>query len=293
MRLRVFLIAGLVAALAILGGAMTLSHRRATAAEKKLPPVAESKVASQVNRTDRGDQFESEFLAFERKVVNDAPFSATVLIEQMPEGSNETQSATSMIYRDTEGRTRRDRMRANSANEPETTTINDPVAGFAYLVKHSEKTAQRTKFSSHAEENSRDAFVASQLSNSRQQRAGAYQMLPVPNNGEFKGLKPKATSVAVVGGGTTTESLGDKEIEGVTAEGKRTIVKIPVGVIGNDRELQLVTERWYSPKLNAVILIERLDPRFGRSVYRLTGIQRNDPSSNLFSVPGKYKILTD
>ena len=124
-----------------------------------------------------------------------------------------------------------------------------------------------------------------------QKRAGSYQMFPVPADGSLKELKPKGAAIVV--GGSTSESLGEKDIEGVSTEGKRTIVTIPVGSIGNERALEIVTERWYSAKLNTVVLIERVDPRFGRSVYRLTGIQRSDPAADLFSVPGKYKILVE
>jgi hypothetical protein len=285
MRTRVFGVALLVVTFAILGGAVT--YRRSTAETKALPE------SPQVKRTDRGEQFESEIFAFERKVVTRTPFSATLVIEQTPEGSSETRTITSLIYRDADGRTRRDQMRANSANEAETTTINDAVAGFGYILKHSDKTAQRTKFNSHAEDKSRESFTTVQSSVAAQPRAGSYQMLPVPADGNLKGLKSKAAPAAIVSSGSNSESLGEKEIEGVMAEGTRIIVNVPAGVMGNERPLEIVTERWYSPKLNAVVLMERLDPRFGRSVYRLTGIQRNDPSANLFSVPGDYKVLVE
>jgi len=70
-------------------------------------------------------------------------------------------------------------------------------------------------------------------------------------------------------------------------------VTIPAGAMGNERAMDVVTERWYSSKLNMVFLIERLDPRFGRSVYRLTGLLRTERAASLFSVPGKHKILIE
>ena len=73
----------------------------------------------------------------------------------------------------------------------------------------------------------------------------------------------------------------------------RTTVTIPAGAMGNERAMDIVTERWYSSKLSTVVLIERLDPRFGRSVYRLTGLVRTEPAVSMFSVPGKYKILIE
>jgi hypothetical protein len=63
--------------------------------------------------------------------------------------------------------------------------------------------------------------------------------------------------------------------------------------MGNDRALEIVTERWYRLEPWRVVVVERVDPRFGRSVYRLTGKLRTDPAANLFSVPGKYKVLVE
>ena len=89
------------------------------------------------------------------------------------------------------------------------------------------------------------------------------------------------------------EQLGKQMIEGVEAEGTRTTVTIPAGRLGNDRAVQIVSERWYSPKLKTVVLIERFDPRFGRSVYRLSGIKSVDPAATLFTVPANYKIIIE
>ena len=105
MRIRAFLIA-LVVEFAILAGAMALSHRRSAAESKSLVEPSPA-AASETKRTDRGAQFQTEILAFERKRVKGEPFSATLLIEETPEGSSETRTTTSLIYRDAEGRTRR------------------------------------------------------------------------------------------------------------------------------------------------------------------------------------------
>jgi hypothetical protein len=46
-----------------------------------------------------------------------------------------------------------------------------------------------------------------------------------------------------------TESLGKQSVEGVEAEGSRTTVTIAAGEIGNERPLEIISERWYSPEL--------------------------------------------
>lgn len=289
MRIRGVSVVLVVTTLAILGGAMTISHRRSLAKQKPLGQLAAAVVAQeqQSNRTEFG----TDTLALERKLVKGVPFSATLLIEQTREGSSETRTTTSQVYRDAEGRTRRDQMRANNANDMEITTITDPVAGFAYELQHSDSTARRTTLGSHAEEKTRDSMAAMRNSVAAQQRAGSYQMLPVTPDGSPK--DPKQKSTVTPAGAPTTESLGEREIEGVTAEGTRTIVTIPPGALRNELPMQIVTERWYSPKLKSAVLIERVDPRVGRSVYRLTGIKRTEPAASLFTVPGNYKTIVE
>ena len=65
-----------------------------------------------------------------------------------------------------------------------------------------------------------------------------------------------------------TESLGKQNIEGVEAEGTRSTVTIPAGEIGNERAIEIVFERWYSPELQMVVMTRHYDPRFGETTYR-------------------------
>jgi hypothetical protein len=86
------------------------------------------------------------------------------------------------------------------------------------------------------------------------------------------------------------ESLGKQLVEGVEAEGTRTTVTIPAGEIGNERPIDIVDERWYSPELQTLVLSKRTDPMSGDMTYRLTNINRNEPVRSLFEVPSDYKI---
>ena len=86
------------------------------------------------------------------------------------------------------------------------------------------------------------------------------------------------------------ESLGQQTLEGVQATGTRATVTIPAGAIGNEREIKVVTERWYSPELQTVVLTKHSDPRFGETTYRLTNINRSEPAHSLFEVPADYTI---
>ena len=96
--------------------------------------------------------------------------------------------------------------------------------------------------------------------------------------------------LAVEGGSAQTEPLGSQMIEGVQAEGTRTTMTIPAGRIGNDKPIQVVTERWFSNQLQAVVLSTRSDPRVGQTVYRLTNITQTEPAAALFQVPSEYTI---
>jgi hypothetical protein len=92
------------------------------------------------------------------------------------------------------------------------------------------------------------------------------------------------------GGNAQKESLGSQVIEGVQADGTRTTVTIPAGRIGNDKPIQIVTERWFSNQLQAVVLSKRSDPRVGQTIYRLTNVTQAEPAAALFQVPSEYTI---
>jgi TonB family protein len=87
-----------------------------------------------------------------------------------------------------------------------------------------------------------------------------------------------------------TEPLGNQTIEGIEAEGSRTINTIPAGAIGNERPIEIVYERWYSPELQMVILTRSVDPRLGETTQRLVNVTRSEPDSSLFQVPSDFTI---
>jgi len=79
-------------------------------------------------------------------------------------------------------------------------------------------------------------------------------------------------------------------MEGVQVTGVRTTQTIPVGKIGNDRPITIVTEVWTSPELKTIVLSKRNDPRMGEKTFKLTNIQRGEPDPSLFTVPSDFKI---
>jgi len=87
-----------------------------------------------------------------------------------------------------------------------------------------------------------------------------------------------------------TENPGTKTLDGVEATGTRTTVTIPAGAIGNERAITIVSDRWFSPELQVVLMSTHRDPRFGETTYRLTGITRGEPEKSLFEVPSDYTV---
>ncbi len=87
-----------------------------------------------------------------------------------------------------------------------------------------------------------------------------------------------------------TEDLGTQVIQGVSAQGKRVTRVIPAGKEGNEKEIDIVTETWYSPDLQVVVMSKTSDPRFGESVYQLNAITRTEPDPALFAVPSDYAV---
>jgi hypothetical protein len=92
------------------------------------------------------------------------------------------------------------------------------------------------------------------------------------------------------GGEFQKEVLGKQTIEGIMAEGTKTTVTIPAGKIGNELPIHIVTESWYSPELQTLVLNRHLDPRMGETSFRLNGITRAEPARSLFEVPADYRM---
>jgi hypothetical protein len=200
------------------------------------------------------------------KTVKSAPFSATAETEfsqTLSNGSKITRKSTALIYRDSEGRTRRDQTLnhvgpfATSEDAPQMVFISDPVAGTSYMLDAGKRTMRKMSF-----------------------RGG-------PPSSDRP--QPRTPSDA----DTKTESLGKQVMEGVEAEGTKTTITIPAGKIGNDQPLEIVTERWYSSALQEVIFSKHSDPLYGVSTYRLKNINRSEPPTSLFQPPSDYTQMED
>ena len=258
-------------------------------------------------------------MSFGGKVVKGAPYSAqavTESVQTLADGNRIVHKNSAQVYRDSEGRTRRDQTVGAigpyaAAGDPiQTFFINDPVAGFNYILDPRSKVARklppmewRWKTEGKPEPGAGGAAPRERVVKEREAESHSFVFTapapppggavvvggpdrpPPPGEGiqvEFFGRGSKAD--------TKSEKLEARNVEGVQAEGVRVTTTIPAGEVGNEQPIQIVNERWYSPELQIVVMTRHSDPRFGETTYRLTNIQRAEPSPALFQVPSDYSV---
>jgi hypothetical protein len=87
---------------------------------------------------------------------------------------------------------------------------------------------------------------------------------------------------------TKREDLGVRTIAGFEAKGTRTTDIIPMGDVGNDRPLTIVTESWRSTLYHVSLLNISNDPRTGKRTDEVTEFQPGEPDPGLFQIPSGY-----
>lgn len=256
-----------IGVIAMLGLAAEVFPQSSTTAPQGPPPRGGFGRRGPGGPMDGTFAFEDLVGHFGGKTVTGAPFSAQVTTESvqtLADGNTIYRKSTGTIARDNAGRARREMSLADlgpwatAGEAPHLVSITDPVAGMNYVLNKNEKTAHE---------------------------------FAVPPLGKFT---PKGAGRPPFSGGpnaqTTTESLGQKTIEGLAVEGTRITRTIPAGQIGNTNPIIITIERWYSPDLQLNVLETRSDPRFGTTTYQLTNISRQEPAPSLFSVPADFTV---
>ena len=267
--------------------------------------------------------FVASEMNFDGKLVKGAPYSAEAVTETtqtLGDGNRIVNRSTASVYRDSDGRTRREQtlkaIGPFAGEAPQTIFINDPVAGVNYTLDSRTHVARKMtpmrfefKFappSGEGPDGPPNGPTPGGLGARRPVERGDIifeRATPPPPNGEGDVIMTPRASSAPLAIGTMewhgareqnakAESLGKQNIEGVEAEGTRTTITIPAGEIGNERDIQIVSERWYSSELQTVVMTRHSDPRFGETVYKLTNINRSEPALTLFQVPSDYTVAT-
>ena len=202
----------------------------------------------------------------EGKIVTGVPMSGTLIVTRdttLADGNRIHTENQTNIYRDADGRVRREvgfelNTPATGAAKRSMIIISDPVAGKRYVLNPQNKTAHVMPL----------------------QLPTKWQGGPPPE-GE---AVPRHDFANV-----NREQLGTKAVNGLQAMGTRVTRTIPAGKIGNDKPIEVVTERWISTDLQLPLTTTHTDPMMGTVTTTLTNINRAAPDASLFQVPSDYK----
>ena len=257
--------------------------------------LAQDNTAKQIKFFFRGES------AVMGPAVKGAPYSAeevTGSTQVLADGTRIHNESKTLVYRDGEGRVRRD--------GPDQITIWDPVAGASYFLDPQAQTARKVAVGIVKAASKAGAVSVTVTSNSAMTGTVTVTGTAVSDGTppaealaaeKYAAEKVEYDRLAAVytrratGAAGNKESLGTQTMEGVNAEGTRTTSTIEAGAVGNDRPIQVVSERWYSPDLQTAVMTRHNDPRTGEEILRLTNIHRAEPGADLFQVPAGYQMV--
>jgi hypothetical protein len=241
-------------------------------------------------------------IAVEARITPGRPYSGEAVTEStqvLADGNRIVQKGVTRIYRDGDGRTRRDQI--NDSGLVESVSIVDPVAHTSFVLQPETRTAYREP---------RPVMVpALKIVEPEGIRPRGLEMMERAKVDRAKAetgklrehdiVLPRSAAPPAGGRGglgraapgeTVREELGTQNVEGVSATGTRTTTTIPAGAIGNLQPIKVVSEQWFSPDLQVLVLTKHSDPRSGETTYRLVNIVRAEPDRSLFTVPPDYTI---
>jgi hypothetical protein len=244
------------------------------------------------------------------KVVKGSPYAAeavTETVQTLANGIRITHKSTTQLARDSEGRTRREQTLdmvgpwSTSGEAPKFIMLNDPVAGVSYHLDPRTNTAMKMPFAKGAipppPHPVSQFFFATAVDGPPSGEAMAKMKAEGMATATISAggvTPPDAASIAAFKikdrGEAKTESLGHETIEGMPVIGTRTTRTIAAGAIGNDQPIEVVSETWYSPNLQMVVMSKHSDPQIGETTYKLTNIQQAEPAHSLFEVPANYTV---
>jgi hypothetical protein len=244
--------------------------------------------------------------------VKGAPYSGEEVTETtqvLADGTRIHQENKTLVYRDSEGRTRRE--------NPGSITITDPVGNTTYMLNTQTMTGNKlgmaagtftmNRTNTVTSSTGANSFTFTTTSDGSSEpkvviQNGSVEVTGNPDEAkhlaEAKAATDMAAATAITMDRVKTklafakpgDPLGKQMMEGVEAEGTRHVTTVAVGEIGNDRPIQITNESWYSADLKLTIMTKRSDPRSGDETFRLTNINRTEPAPYLFQIPAGYQI---
>jgi hypothetical protein len=240
-------------------------------------------------------RFEQGQIAVESKTTLNVPYSGETTnesVQVLSDGNRIVHRTMTRVYRDSAGRTRRETL--DDDGQAVLIAITDPTTGASTVfdprnntVSHSmvrmrSSVGDAGTLASVQSGNTVTLHVTSedkQLAEKTAQGTMTFAAPAIGATGAFVHANEIVKSEA------TKEDLGRQTIEGVTATGTRTTTVIPAGAIGNEQPIKIVSEEWFSPELQVLVLTRHSDPRTGETTYRLTGVTRTEPAKALFEAP--------
>ena len=245
------------------------------------------------SQADRIDKLKAELQAkafivsserLSEATITGAPYLAeetTTTTQTLFDGNRIVNGSTTKVFRDQQGRTRVESSLSNIGSHGTgalSITISDPVSSVSYTIDPDSKTAY--KFSRMNSVSIRDAETLLKMKGAMEELAAKVKSISI------------ASSAGSAGPARSTrhEDLGTSNMAGVPVKGTRSTQVIPAGTMGNDRDINIVDERWYSPDLKMNIMTKHSDPRSGETVFQVTNLTRANPDPSLFQVPADYQI---
>src|ERR1039457_2427274 len=259
--------------------------------------------------------------------IKGAPYSGEEVNQtdqMLADGTRIHREIRTTVYRDSEGRTRRE--------TPDNITITDPVANVTYILDPKTMTGQKltmmggsytfmrtgtTGVGANGDTTATFSFNTSGVgphtvivngvplddkavaeAMAKAKASGSAQTLTYERREVTTTTSTGTATAGVMGGGlikaalkkSAGEPLGTQTIECVNAEGVREVSTIDAGAIGNDRPIQVSTESWYSAELQMNVMTKHSDPRTGDESFHLTNINRAEPAAYLFQAPAGYQV---
>ena len=89
------------------------------------------------------------------------------------------------------------------------------------------------------------------------------------------------------------EDLGTTTIQGVEAHGHRWTTVIPVGQIGNDREMVSTNEVWTATNLGITMRRVSDSPQGGKTTTEVVHLDLSEPPLSTFQPPEGYEVVTE
>jgi hypothetical protein len=234
--------------------------------------------------------------------VKNHPFSADIVdenIQFLVDGNRIHSESHGKIFRDAEGRLRQENEVAAGLQY---ISIQDPLQKIVISLDSQKKIAtihhyEPVQWAEPAPNRPNLATEAKPASNSGSGNIRAGLQTPSANGNKSSGsMAPQIAGMRVAAGNAVAvkppwneESLGRGDIEGFSVIGTRRTQTTPAGAMGNDKPITSTSDRWYSPELQAELLM-KTDSPFGSYVHKLVNIRTGDPDPLLFQVPTEYAV---